>query len=41
MPEIKIALADGGELQFNQSFLQFIGIKKYMQRVTLEEHFSI
>ena len=28
MSEVKIALADGGKLQFNQSFLQFIGIKK-------------
>ena len=30
MPELEIGLVDGGELDFNQSFLQF-NMKKKMQ----------
>ena len=33
MPELDIGLLDGGELNFEQSFLQFNVKKKNMQRV--------
>ena len=36
MPEIETGLLDGGELNFDQYFLQFNVTKKYMQRVLLD-----
>ena len=36
MPELEIGLVDGGELNFNQSFLKFNVKKKYRQRVILD-----
>ena len=35
MPELEIRLVDVGELNFDQSFLQFNVKKKYMRRVLL------
>ena len=35
MPEFDIGLADGGELNFDKSFLQFNLKKKYMGKVIL------
>ena len=37
MPELKIGLLDGGELNFDQSFMQFnVKKKKYRRRVLLD-----
>ena len=36
MPETETGLLDGGELKFDQYFLQFNVTKKYMQRVLLD-----
>ena len=35
MPELEIRLADGSELNFDQTFLQFNAKKKYLRRVVL------
>ena len=35
MPELNIRVVDGGELKFDQSFLQFDVKEKYIQRVLL------
>ena len=36
MSKLEIRLVDGGELNFNQSFLQFNVKKKYRRRVLLD-----
>ena len=37
MPELEIGLVDGGELNFNQTFLKFhVKKKKYRRRVILD-----
>ena len=36
MPELEIGLVDGGEFNFNQSFLLFNVKKKYRLRVILD-----
>ena len=36
MPEVEIGHVDGSKLNFDISFLQFNGKKKYMRRVLLD-----
>ena len=38
MPKLEKGLVDGGELNFDKSFLQFNIKKIIMGRVTLQEH---
>ena len=38
MLELELGLVDGGELNFDKSFLQFNIKKIIMRRVTLQEH---
>ena len=40
MPELEIGVVDGGELNFNQSFLQF-NLKKKKKKNTGKEFLSI
>ena len=41
MPQLEIGLADGCELNFDQSFLQFNAKKKHMQRVLLNLNLNV